>query len=672
MKAFLKVFIAIISVLYPVLVFTLLVVYKFPVRIVSLCVVFLALVYFLSATGASSDSVPSEKNQKSKKFSFSIKPLASSVFLLAAGLICFITNSSLFLKLYPIVVCMTMLFVFGITLFNKPNIIFRFATLQDKSIKGSVNAKRIEKYCLKVTYIWCIFFILNSGAAAFTAIFCSDKIWTLYNCGISYGIMGLIFAVEFIIRSFVNKKMIQYYPISKFNADSRKDDFVMCYEGTWSEKNYKTWKEFLVNCAKVRKFISQNDAEKYILHCNDYWYFICTYVALLQCKKQIALTANISDEFIKEMRKPEDIFLTDAKDAAGSFYIPALIEKAEIPSEEEIRNCPQIIADETKIHMFTSGSTGKPKAILQRLTEFELDNEFILSLWGEEFGKRKSIATLSHHHIYGLLFSMMLPFAAGIPFRRFRIEFPTEFEKMTDTSYLIISVPAFLKRTNEVEDKLDLIDPFIVASGGVLTPDVAKKTDKVFGFWPMEVYGSTETSGIAYRQSKNGLEWTPFDNAVLTKNEEGCLNIKSPYIKDPEGFQTADLVDIHKDGRFILMGRKDSIVKIEEKRISLIEVENRLLQSGFVKDVCVLAMSDRRQYLVAAMSFTKEGTDKFAGWKKFDINMYFHDYLLQFFENIVIPKKWRYLDALPMDLQGKKKKLEIQSLFTKIEDDDKI
>lgn len=672
MKAFLKVFIAIISVLYPVLVFTLLVVYKFPVRIVSLCVVFLALVYFLSATSAAPKSVPSEKNQKKKKFSFSIKPLVSSVFLLVVGLICFVTNSSLFLKLYPIVVCMTMLFVFGITLFAKPNIIFRFANLQDKTIKGSVNEKRIEKYCLKVTYIWCVFFILNSCVAAYTAIFCSDKIWTLYNCGISYCIMGLIFAVEFLVRSIVNKKMIQYYPISKFKADNRKDDFIMCYEGKWSDKKYKTWKEFLINCAKMRKYISQNSADKYILHCNDYWYFICTFVALLQCKKEVALTANISEEFIKEMRETETGFLTDVKDTKESVYLPELIEGFEIPSEEEIRNCPEINADETKIFMFTSGSTGKPKAILQRLTEFELDNEFILSLWGEEFSKRKTLSTLSHHHIYGLLFSMMLPFAAGIPFRRFRIEFPTEFEKMDDVSYTIVAVPAFLKRTNDVEDKLNLKEPFITTSGGVLTPDVAKKTDEVFGFWPMEVYGSTETSGIAWRQSKNGLEWTPFDNAVLTKNEEGCLNIKSPYIKDPAGFQTADLVDIHEDGRFILMGRKDSIVKIEEKRISLIEVENRLLQSGLVKDVCVLAMSDRRQYLVAAMSFSKEGIDKFEGWKKFDINMYFHDYLLQFFENVVLPKKWRYLDNLPMDLQGKKKKLEIQALFTKKEDDDKI
>ena len=71
---------------------------------------------------------------------------------------------------------------------------------------------------------------MNSLVAAYTAFFCDEKIWTIYNCGISYGIMGIIFAVEFIVRSFVNKKMPKFYPISKFTADSRKDDDVLTYE----------------------------------------------------------------------------------------------------------------------------------------------------------------------------------------------------------------------------------------------------------------------------------------------------------------------------------------------------------------------------------------------------------------------------------------------------------
>ena len=123
------------------------------------------------------------------------------------------------------------------------------------------------------------------------------------------------------------------------------------------------------------------------------------------------------------------------------------------------------------------------------------------------------------------------------------------------------------------------------------------------------------------------------------------------------------MVEINDDGKFILKGRADSIVKIEEKRISVTEVETRLLESGLVQDCCVVPMSDRRQYLAAAVVINDKGNQKFATTEKYLINRFFHDYLLQYFENVVLPKKWRFLDKLPMDIQGKKKKAEIQKLF---------
>jgi acyl-coenzyme A synthetase/AMP-(fatty) acid ligase len=321
--------------------------------------------------------------------------------------------------------------------------------------------------------------------------------------------------------------------------------------------------------------------------------------------------------------------------------------------------------------MYTSGSTGKPKEVKQRLTEFENDNSFVLSKWGEEFLKRTLCSTVSPHHIYGLLFSILLPFTAGVPFRRKRIEFPEELEKLIDTEYMIITVPAFLKRIVEVEkeDSFCLKSPWIFTSGGVLDPEVAQKTSKVLGFWPVEVYGSTETSGIAWRQSVNGLEWTPFDNAQLSKNQDGCLVIRSPYIKAPAGFETADMVEMREDGRFLLKGRFDSVVKIEEKRISLPEVENRILQSGLAADVCVISLEGgvstwRRQYLAAAIVLNDKGKEQFAGLAKREINTFWKDYLLHYFENIVIPKKWRYVEALPINAQGKKQKDDIKLLFS--------
>lgn len=664
MKKFFRVLFYIVAAIYPVLVFTMLVVFKLPVRILSLCVVALAFAFFLSATGSRNSDAESEKK------ALDWRPMLSSALFLLAGIFCFAFNSKIFLKLYSVAISTTLLCVFGSSLFFKPNIIFRFACLSDKTIKGSSFENQVNEYCRKVTIIWCAFFIINGSISAFTSLHdfgsdaLNDKIWSVYNGGISYILMGLLFTVEFIVRKMVDKKMTKAFSFTKFTAESRKDDYVLCYENVWSDKKYKTWKDFLVDSAKMRTFIAKNPNDDWILHCEDYWYFLCTFVALLQCNKRILLTQNISESFIAEIKTPGVEFLTD-QNAPDSISIADLIENSKTPDEKYIRNIPVLNADETRILMYTSGSTGKPKAVPQRMTEFEADNAFIISKWAKEFTSRKLVTTVSQHHIYGFLFGSSLPFTLGVPFRRTRITFPEEFETLNDEEYMIITTPAFLKRTIEVEEKLPLKNPWIFTSGGACTPEVASRTETVFGFCPLEVYGSTETSGIAYRQqNKDGLKFTPFDNAKLWLGDDGCLRIVSPYIKNPEGFATADLAEFFEDGRFILKGRSDSIVKIEEKRISTTEVENRLLESGLVLDVKVVALQNEiRQYLAAAIVLNAEGKKKFADTEKYLINRWFHDFLMQFFENVVLPKKWRFVDALPVDVQGKKHKDEIIAMF---------
>ena len=661
MKKAIRIFFYVISALYPILVFALLVVFKLPLKLFSLCVTALAAALFLS--------VSAKKRNKNSDW----KPLATSILFFLAGLLCFLTGEAIFLKLYPVAINLIFLVFFAFTLLSGPNIIFRFATLADKSIKGSFHEKKVENYCRKVTIIWCIFFILN-GSVAILTVFAgrifgitpenADKLWSLYNGGISYILMGILFAAEFIVRKFVDKKMVKVFPITKFKASSRAKETVVCYDGKWSDGVFRTWGDFLRDTAKMRKFLESRDTDSYILHCADFWYFGVTFTALLQCRKEVKLTQNISESFLSEALLTGVELLTDA-DVQNSLNIPEIIEKSAAPTEKEINTTPEINGETTRIFLFTSGSTGKPKAVPQRMKEFEEDNAFIISKWLDKIQARKFVSTVSQHHIFGFLFGFSLPFATGTPFRRKRIEFPEEFEELSDEKYLIVATPAFLKRTVEMLEKLDMHDTWIFTSGGAVSPELAVKIDRLFGIYPLEVYGSTETSGIAYRmQDKDGLVWTPFDNAKIWLGDDGCLRIISPYIKDPAGFATADMAEMLENGKFLLKGRSDSIVKIEEKRISLTEVENRLLESGLVEDVKVIALSnDIRQYLAAAVVLNEKGKNEFAGREKLVLNRFFHDYLMKFFENTVIPKKWRFVEKLPTDIQGKKHKEEIAALF---------
>jgi acyl-coenzyme A synthetase/AMP-(fatty) acid ligase/uncharacterized membrane protein len=641
---------------YPALMFYVLVIRNGSVRALSLIMLAAACVYFMAATAHS-------KNSKKKN---SWRQLASALPLAVLSVICFLSNAVIVLKLYPVFMNLIMLTAFGLTLFSPPVMIFRFATLADRSIRGSLAEKRVERYCRKVTLVWCGFFVANGSAALVTVLRASDLVWSIYNGGVSYILMGILFAGEFIIRKMTDKKMPKAVALSQFTAASRAPDTVLCYEQNRSSGVCKTWRDFLDETARLRAALAHDTRERCILHVDDCWLFLVSFTALLQCRKTVLLTANIASAYLAEIRSADTALLTDQR-LEDSRYVPDLLAEHSACYHADA-DIPPINADETVILMYTSGTTGRPKVVEQRLTEFEEDNRFVLAQYGEEFLARSLCSTVNQHHIYGLLFSILLPFTAAVPFRRARIAFPQEFERLDDASYMIITVPAFLKRSVElIESRLPLKNPYIITSGGALSLDVAQKTVDVLGFWPIEVYGSTETSGIAYRQSKNGPEWTPFANAALTLHHDGCLVVRSPYIKDPAGFVTGDLVEMLPDGRFLLKGRADSIVKIEEKRISLPEMENRLLQSGLVSDVCVVALEDRRQYLAAALSLNEAGRAHFQQDEKLVVNRYFSEYLLQFFENTVLPKKWRYLDALPVDAQGKKQKQTIEALFVSTE-----
>jgi len=168
-----KVLFLIVAALYPALIFYFLVIRKTPLRMLSLFVIGFALLVFITGTA---------KKKETKGISF----FWNAVLLLGLGGLCLISNSVIILKLYPLLMNIIFLTAFASTLFAPPSMIFRFAVMQDKSIRGSLNEKRVTAYCRKVTFVWCGFFIINGSVAAWTVFSGSDALWSVYNGGISY------------------------------------------------------------------------------------------------------------------------------------------------------------------------------------------------------------------------------------------------------------------------------------------------------------------------------------------------------------------------------------------------------------------------------------------------------------------------------------------------------
>lgn len=126
-------------------------------------------------------------------------PLAIAVFLLCLAV--WLSRDPRFLLYYPVAVNLLMLVGFAATLKKPPSMIERFARIQEPDLPEIAVA-----YCRKVTFIWCLFFVLNGTIAAITAAFAPRNIWLLWNGMLSYVAMGLLFAVEWLVRRRVKKR----------------------------------------------------------------------------------------------------------------------------------------------------------------------------------------------------------------------------------------------------------------------------------------------------------------------------------------------------------------------------------------------------------------------------------------------------------------------------------
>ena len=651
-----KIFFTAISVLYPVIVYCGYRYWGLSPRRLSLMLLALGFYHFLNFTRSKSQV------ERGRTGIF-------VVLILVCALVAFGADNILFVKFYPVLVNLSLLSFFGFTLWRPPSFAFRMASLHDKSLENSPSFKSVERYCRNVTVGWCIFFIVNGSIATFTVFVGSDKIWSLYNGLISYILIGLFFMVEYLVRKMVQSKMQSYVPVCDLELDSRPNGALVSFgssndaaDAVGNAAGNKTWGDFVSDVSKVRYYLEARENAPWILHCEDSYFFTVALLAMLQSGRKALVTANRQEAFIKEIKKPEYGFLTDEPFAGDD---SATMIQDVLAGECAALKFGKFDKSKAEMVMYTSGTTGEPKAVYKLFLQFENELFELVKVFGNDWVNRKVYSTVNHHHIYGLLFTALLPIATGLPFRRHRIDFPTELANIAGEAVVMASSPAFLKRLAAETDKTIGFNcpPIIYSSGGPLPEEVARKASELTGYWPMEIYGSTETGGIAYRQSQNGPVWKPFEVCKMCLVENGCLNIKSSYILEAEGFTTGDLADLYDDGRFLLKGRSDSIVKIEEKRISLPEVENRLKQTGLVQDVRVVPMVGKRQYLAAAIVLNESGREKFAGVPKLAINNFFHDHLLKFIENTVSPKKWRYLEELPQNTEGKIRMRDIQALF---------
>lgn len=316
--------------------------------------------------------------------------------------------------------------------------------------------------------------------------------------------------------------------------------------------------------------------------------------------------------------------------------------------------------------IFTSGSTGEPCAIEKNIAQLDAELKSLESCFGQTIGDAIIYGTVSHQHIYGLLFRVLWPLAAGRIFHTLRLEYPEQIANQLSTqSSVLIASPAHLKRLPENLDwqGLRLQLKVVFSSGGPLNAESADNVTQLWKHRPIEVFGSSETGGIAWRQSENGsTSWQPLPGVEWRLSEEH-LQIRSPHLSSNDWFVTQDRAALRDGNKFELLGRSDRIIKLEERRISLTAIENSLSNNSSVHECKMLVLAGQRERLAAVVVLNAEGDRDLQANGKLAVVNRLRKALETSVDPIAIPRHWRFLEAMPVDSQGKTSQRVLAELF---------
>lgn len=321
--------------------------------------------------------------------------------------------------------------------------------------------------------------------------------------------------------------------------------------------------------------------------------------------------------------------------------------------------------ESTRLMVFTSGSTGEPVAIEKRLRQLTREVETLQAAFGAGLDEASVHGTVSHQHIYGLLFRVLWPLAAGraiVP----RTFFPEDMAvALARRDSVLIASPAHLKRMPEYLDWAALRGRVraVFSSGGALPAESALAAQRLLGVAPTEILGSSETGGIAWRrwngeqpawQALPGVQW---------RVEQGVLEVRSPHLLQDEWWRSQDRAEADGQGGFRLLGRADRIVKIEERRVSLDALERQLAGHDYVQEAKVLSLAGARNTLASVIVPSE------AGWRclheigRRGFSLRLGQQLAASQDAVTRPRRWRFVEALPVNAQGKSTEAMLTALF---------
>lgn len=245
---------------------------------------------------------------------------------------------------------------------------------------------------------------------------------------------------------------------------------------------------------------------------------------------------------------------------------------------------------------FTSGTTGNAIGVVKSKEHIESEIA-VHRQWLGGYKFEQCLVCVPLFHIYGFLFGFALPLSMELDIIIQEHFLPGDIiAHALKKPTLCIANPVFIRAMNRMRADVDLSRCIFICSAGPLEHTEASLFESKYNTRLVQLYGSTETGGIAIRQGGEE-KWTPLEGVRIGESE-GRLWVQSPFLSEciydekfskiDDPYLTTDLVRIENES-FEIIGRESELIKIGGKRLSVVEIERALEDIDEIDEVLVSA-----------------------------------------------------------------------------------
>jgi acyl-coenzyme A synthetase/AMP-(fatty) acid ligase len=344
---------------------------------------------------------------------------------------------------------------------------------------------------------------------------------------------------------------------------------------------------FLEDVARLAASLPER---QYLLNlCADRYHFSVGFAAALVRKQINLLPPNETPDLIERLaaRYPGVYCLSDRPAGAASLETMLFPEPAHhgaqilpVPAVP----VPAVPESQVAAIVFTSGSTGEPVPYrkswgsLVRVARAEFE-----SLGLGALPDMAVLGTVPSQHVFGLEATVLTVMQGGLALCARRPFYPADVRAELASlprPRSLVTTPVHLRVLLAEPDDLPPVD-FLLCATAPLSPQLAAQAEARFSAPLYEIYGCTESGGIAVRRTVETEEWRAMRKVTLSTGG-GRTWVKGGHVEIE--VPLADVIELRGRGKFVLHGRTADLVNIAGKRTSLAHLNYHLNSIDGVRD----------------------------------------------------------------------------------------